>query len=213
MWSIKSESHAGKNYLITKKHDYNPKNCNILCRECVCCMLAFDCTCINYSIQNVLCKHIHAVSINSKLHEQYLGRLFAPSVENQSSFSTEVSPLENFYDKDAIVEEIYELYLKAKEAPVIDKNVGEKIHNSVKVLKSLLDTPLNKNTLPTELKEPHNKKLIPQKRFHSTKKVRSFKKRKIIKPSSQESEIIKHTLLNNRIINDYSLHDHDCAKK
>ena len=209
---MKSESTPGKDYIVIKKHDCDSKQCNILCRECVCCMSAFKCTCISFSIQNNLCKHIHAVKINSKPidAESYSGKLFAVPIENSCIPSfTEISNSPKPFNKDTVVKEIYNLYLKATATPIIDECIGKKILDSVTVINSLLDIPLNKDSFTFQKsKEPHNKKLIPQRRFYSTKKTNSVKKRKIAKPSAEESEDIKNSLLKNPLISRNVENDH-----
>lgn len=215
VWQVKSQSIPNKDYTVSKLHDCDMQKCNILCRICVCCMMAFKCTCFSYCIGKNLCKHIHAVKINSQPHndKSYSGPLFAVSKRNVSSFSNSSNVTNT--SKEMVVKELYDLYKQASEKSAIDESICKKIMNSASIIKSLLetDTTINQSMLPTIPKVPHNKKIAPQRKFFSTKKKKIVKKRRITKPSSQESENIKSALLNNVIVSTNPMNDHDYAKK
>lgn len=61
-------------------------------------------------------------------------------------------------------------------------------------------------------REPANKRIVPQKRFFSTKKQK-VKKKKIQKPTTEEKMNFKNALLRKPIISTLPANDHDYMKK
>jgi len=60
-WTVKSES-LEEEYLVKK---CEPCACKVICVACKICVRLFSCTCYDYTIKNNMCKHIHAVKINT----------------------------------------------------------------------------------------------------------------------------------------------------
>ncbi|XP_042911251.1 uncharacterized protein [Parasteatoda tepidariorum] len=71
-------------------------NCDIKCPDCNICIHSFSCTCIDYKVKFVICKHIHLVNIN-----------FPPSVPSSDSASTseDNSFVIDFEEKQCRIEE------------------------------------------------------------------------------------------------------------
>lgn len=65
-WSVASNS-LELDYLIKQNE---PCSCKVICILCKCCVHLFSCTCYDSCIKNNMCKHIHAVRMNSMINNE-----------------------------------------------------------------------------------------------------------------------------------------------
>lgn len=212
-WNVKSTTLPDTDYQVTKIHTCTPK-CNLMCRECVCCLSAYHCTCHDFVILNNICKHIHAVNIALK-NETFSGPLHAiatnvTSITPKNTNKTSAS----IADKDCILDKINALYAKTQSKTYIDPVAAKQILstlNSVEMLLNIDKLQHAEQNITNNSKEPINKKIVPQKRFFSTKKQRA-KKPKLNKPSREEQLNATNALLNKPYISMNPQNDHAYVK-
>ena len=59
IYSVSSESRPNMSYMVRKEMDQC--NCKLKCQFCSACFHLYTCTCLDASINNTVCKHIHLV--------------------------------------------------------------------------------------------------------------------------------------------------------
>lgn len=68
-WIVESFSSSSTEYIVTSCGDCVP-DCKLMCENCFCCTHMFKCTCLENSIRNIMCKHIHAVCLQQVLEQE-----------------------------------------------------------------------------------------------------------------------------------------------
>ncbi|XP_035225897.1 uncharacterized protein LOC118198347 isoform X4 [Stegodyphus dumicola] len=216
-WKIKS-SQSETVYYIKKNSEHNcTGKCVIFCRSCNECVSTFTCSCPDYTIQNNMCKHIHAVLISENksvgANVLYTGSLANfREIVNESAISVNdntveknnnISVKENKIEilKDKLNSIIINLNNKTDIQPCVYKSVL----GHVNAIQNLLRIDEENATLISKdivsPSEPSNKKIVPQKRFYSVKKQSSKKRLKLAKPSTSESYDFQKVLLGDPVIN------------
>lgn len=189
----------GKEYQLFKNNVQNC--CNIRCNFCNICIHGYKCTCMDFLIRSIICKHIHFLLLNGpsaqidKFHENV-------TVENNSQF------IESLTQSEATVE-LKKQQIKNDVSAIITKidnkslsfNKIATISQHVKIAKELLclDGSESSNTKfmtkKSELKEPHNKKINKQDCFFSTKKKNLKKDAKYFKKPNEDEKAVIEGLL------------------
>jgi hypothetical protein len=204
-WKIVSATDE-TNYEITKIHDCN-NDCLITCRLCSCCLSAYKCTCHDNLILNNMCKHIHYIVLqNTPLH--YNGPLnknneIACTTNNETILPNTKVLIPDF------TQQLFLISQKLTSQEHIDPTVAEQVKKHLNAVQHLLEIPVSKKSHDiSNLPEPVNKKIVPQKRFYSVKKQKSQKRKHLCNPTEVEKKQKKPILLDDLIISTDSNYDH-----
>lgn len=213
VWQIKCEE---KVYIISKNELQVPC-CQLKCDICNVCIHMYSCTCIDYFIKCTICKHIHFLAIFDKkcndpntenqkvdnlvntLHEQNNSCSTSSEIDlHIKTVATSQKPVREILkqqlfeaislDFSLVDDSIIEQALK------LQKSVNLLLKGNIDLSKALV-TPIP----GASHHEPGNKKIIKQN-FFSTKKKKSVKPRSVSKPTSDQSALIKSTLLSEEFI-------------
>lgn len=207
-------------YVVSKNLDTNnasPFCCHLTCSFCKICIHTFSCTCNDFSIKSVICKHIHFVIINDHLSGLIISNVVHNEVvENDSIFSNpeikehlstlqiNTSNTKNLKNiKLQIVHEankvINNIYSVNNEAVLLQSLKLLKNLNSLNSIKETESSSTNSLNIDDKLKRmPANKNITKQMTFFSTKK-KSLKRKENKKPSKVDVINIKNMLNNNNV--------------
>jgi len=61
-WNVDSEHTPNQSYVVKKNNE--EICCVIVCSTCKICIHTFECTCLDYSIKSIICKHIHTIALS-----------------------------------------------------------------------------------------------------------------------------------------------------
>lgn len=217
-WRVPSCSVNGLVYSVTRIDDHMcRKSCTLVCRECNSCVLAMSCNCHDYQILGNMCKHIHAVNL-AELQVNpcmvFIDQSEVPQeVKDEIKFHTETLQLKSrTKTPDAIHRLAQEVIGLVCRNTNVDAVVTDGIVAHLKAAKRLLlmggktcnvSNPKNLNPC-----EPHNKLIVQQKRFFSTKRKRC-KKPILQKATTTENATLGRVLLQDEIVINCGDLDHD----
>ena len=204
-WDVRSDN--GKNtYIITVLRDVcNEKSCNLKCPDCFACCHVQHCTCPDFLLKNISCKHIHLLRrMESRTKVQPTDRNdeFEFSCGNylQDELCASLSTLRKEEKKENIFEVCKQKIKRNLESLIQELNMcGEQDIEAVKHLDKQVNAAkhtfqsLRKYKLVSKLQEttfvPHNKKIDTQLNFYSTKKKRKQNSNvRYAKPTIEEKE-------------------------
>lgn len=149
IWTLQSDNNQ---YVVSKKNPCEVSSCQLRCSFCQICIHEYDCTCVDYYIKAMICKHIHFIHL--KFEEN--GRL--------SEQSSEIIVKQTFPQSATELEKNQCLAVLAKRNDNTDVNLGkEKIKTELREINLQVD--LLKNTdlkpiLPHVLKTLKNTKSL-----------------------------------------------------
>lgn len=89
-WNVLSATSDGVVYVVEKLSE--TCECKILCDTCSICVHTYSCTCVDYLMDTVPCKHIHAVH----MHLEETMHSDAPTSDNDVKFSDDVNSTDYF---------------------------------------------------------------------------------------------------------------------
>ncbi|KAK2578290.1 hypothetical protein KPH14_007655 [Odynerus spinipes] len=215
------EKNNERSYFIKRKNGIDIC-CGLMCSHCNICWHTFNCTCLDYQIKNMICKHIHCIRMKELEHSKSISSYHskpkqseeidmlvgnmnkAPSSTSSLSQSVEDLKKKKMLLRNAalkLVADIDRLSYSSEDMDFMLKNL--RVLNSLGKITSEVSGTKN-HSLKTESSQPVNKKIEKQKIFFSTKKKKKMKSN-ISKASLEEEEIIEETLTNSKN-ND---HDHN----
>lgn len=194
-WAVMS-SKATDSFLYTYEVTYLAKcSCEIKCHDCNICIHELSCTCNDYSIRFLICKHIHLVCKNFQFGFSS-SSLMADNDDDQLMIDVNDRDIDREEEKQAITKQVK----KYAEERNLEEEKAElnaefqeilKRYKNIKQLRGLKDfISMEKAKLfqvneancsfpevPTQfLKQPATTNIEPQRRFQS---VKAAKKRKL----------------------------------
>lgn len=194
--------------------------CELKCSYCNICWHTFECSCLDYQIKSMICKHIHFVVLKyMNISEPVPNIILQEKKEKEIQMLTENmhTDFSNFppgsFDTESkkdkiknaalnIIANINSLHYSEEEYEFILKNLNvlNSLGSKTKVIKPAEYTV-------SIITEPANKNIVPQKTFFSTKKKRKHVG-KFTKPCTEETNLIQETLMNSLFMSKDSAHDH-----
>lgn len=187
-WVICSDK---KQYMVKKLMIEN-HSCRLSCGDCEACIHIFSCSCEDYFLRSLICKHIHFVCIN--MDANITGTEILDN-EEINFHTAELRRHQKNNIKETLKKQLAELNTRIEE--IEDEEV------LMETSKKLKDVSLFLKIQKTSFKSiavntgSSNKKLEKQIRFYSTKKKQSTKTQ-IGKPKKQEKECITEALLGSK---------------
>ncbi|KAK5647824.1 hypothetical protein RI129_002716 [Pyrocoelia pectoralis] len=173
--------------------------CNLVCQFCQICIHMYNCTCPDFLIRAVICKHIHCLILHNG----------EPATNQANLQNINTQETEHFNIKD--VNQHFSLNNKNSHTSVAHEITKNNSH--VNVINSLLDMVNNNqsqnNSSFIESSQNHRKTITKQNRFHSTRrKIKKAARQK--KPKMDEAKSIKAALLDAKelYISGNSSYDH-----
>ena len=168
-------------YVVSRAND--GVCCELKCPYCNVCWHTFECTCLDYQIRSIICKHIHYILVKHLDQTENVSNTLLKETQSE-----EVTMIVNNLNHDSSTSSTQAYLAKKKET--IKNSLSDLVANidnlnytpdeynfflkNINVLKSLgtkKDNPvLDKIGFTPLLTEPVNKKLEKQKTFISTKK-------------------------------------------
>lgn len=194
-----------------------------MCRDCFCCLSAYECTCHDFLILNNLCKHIHAINISGgksnffgplNAQDKFLNESHTSSQPNNTNIENTSINKSNNLSTHTLLEQLDTIRSMIVSKTTLDWTIAQLSHTFKNAQKLLEIDITQNNTKPASYnrKEPANKHIIQQKRFFSTKKESKTKKQKLQKPSKEEQFNITNNLLNELFISSNPSNDHNYTK-
>lgn len=183
------------------------KCCNFICQLCDICVHQYSCTCPNYFINSIICKHVHYVVLNNSKfkHNNEItstSSSFLPSCEEESNknmaeestindclaFFTKSNDknVNNSCDrKEKVLKEISDLQMLVhnQDFTHLSDSIFQQLIMNLHTAKNLLQLPSNTYALE-RFKDINadvstSKKILPQKRFFSTHKKKKITEEKL----------------------------------
>lgn len=212
-----------ENEYIIKKTSLLMKCCNCICQFCDICIHQFSCTCPNYFINSIICKHIHFVvlqnpvnvNVNNSSQSHFYNSLMVEEpgvIENKVEEVSAVNECLSFFNatnsqnvsrcdhKDKILKELSNLQILVNSydfTPVND-SVFQQVISNLHTAKNLLQLPSSSKQIKESFKDTKQlsacQNITPQKRFFSTQKKKKRTKEVIKNPNRDESKEILATL-------------------
>lgn len=197
-------------YLVYRQKDEDVC-CGLTCRYCNICWHTYECTCLDYVIKNMICKHIHFVRLKD-LNDQPVSN-FLSKEEQSKELDMLVENLNSssHVSNNSIVSDTEKKKILVKNAALsLTTNLDNKHYTSdeydfmLKNLKVLNSLKTNSILPECEYKnrsrenksvslEPANKKLV-KLTFTSTKKKRHTNNNRIAKPNLEEKQSLRESL-------------------
>ncbi|XP_072383099.1 uncharacterized protein [Diabrotica undecimpunctata] len=212
----------GQQYIVSKKPTQILSCCELKCVKCNICIHTYQCTCIDYFIKGIMCKHIHYIAVpqnkgenNTKVNVIHC----IPSISSSTISETESQPGTSSIvrahkgpDKRDLLkqcgQELTELDLTHVDDSIVEHAL--KVHrNSINLLKSNLHHDVQSAAVINN-KEPANKKIRKQQSFYSTKKKRMLKKPNML--GNSELSSMKSVLLSEKYILTNPSDEHNYVK-
>ncbi|XP_022168117.1 uncharacterized protein LOC111032183 [Myzus persicae] len=194
-WSVASNS-LELDYLIKQN---KPCSCKVICIVCKCCVHLFSCTCYDYSIKNNMCKHIHAVRMNSMLNNEDVSMdvICNPIENDEVCMKMPAAQQLTIPSTESVANKIQQLYnMFISQAGTLDDKQIQKINSSVDSSLTVLYQQESNFVKNLENREPSNKNVDKQIRFYSTKKPRTKapEEQRLNKPTIKVMNQIKNDL-------------------
>ncbi|XP_050310809.1 uncharacterized protein LOC126746544 [Anthonomus grandis grandis] len=224
------------NKYIVKQIPLLKKCCSLICQFCDICVHQYSCTCPNYFINTVICKHIHFVvlktpvnnNVNTNSLHSYsildegvdvINEVEEVSVMDQCLSSLKATNGETIGrcdQKDRVLKEISHLQtlVHSYDFDSDHDNIFQQVISNIQTAKNLLQLPTSKqSTIETfrDIKElSASQNVVPQKRLFSTIKKKKKAKEAIKNPNKEEIDDISAFLKGKKLpfISTNSTFDH-----
>ena len=210
-WKVSSRSQDGETYTI-HYHGTCTAVCNVKCQNCHVCRHSYGCTCADFSLHALACKHIHVVHISvineednvlpdidvSPLAEEEQERRNREYYEAILVDSKKISDGGNDHTaaRAAFYRNIYDLIDLARNCSNTDAlRTANKHINSAKTVMNGIEKISSEFEFEASEMFPSYKKFETQSRFYSTVKRSANNKRpKLSKPDAAECKAAKRRL-------------------
>ncbi|KAF0707929.1 Transporter [Aphis craccivora] len=209
-WSVESEYTPSQFYKIKKNND--DVCCPMMCSNCKLCIHTFQCSCPDYQIKSMICKHIHYVALKTMSTENSVDNtiLSTADIENinfdatsnkDNEIQVHIKTLEN--KKTINMQEQFKEKAISLANKINNIKNSEHLKQALKQLNSIeafIDAASNNDKTLEDfsktINEPPNKKLKTQDTFFSTKKKKKQEKlNELSKPTRVETEHFNNILL------------------
>lgn len=208
---IRLQDPKNNTYHCVEKQNVNC--CSIKCSFCHICIHSYKCSCVDFLIRTVICKHIHYIAMQGdNINIQVCPSTSHTGNENSTEVQKLVSCISKRQDSDTLKEQI-----RVKALSVIEGlESGELSNEQLKLMLQhqnavLSVSNINVNKFDVENSkistEPANKNISKQPAFFSTKK-KKLKTSNLSKSTSKEVQIIDEMLNNDIIVSCNSENDH-----
>lgn len=210
------------------------KCCNLICQYCDICFHQYTCTCQNYFIHSVICKHIHYVVFRNYVNQEQnlMSQNSSDSKINTGSDITNAQSASNQclnffsnndknacgYDrKEKILKVISDLQMLVynQDLNQLSDSVFQQCMSNLQNSKQLLQLPSTSKSEPIEsFKDTQqastSKNILPQNRFFSTQKKKKTIGKEMKNPNKDENHEISNILkgINVKIISNDPSFDH-----
>ena len=192
-------------YSVVKTGSCN--GCRMKCSSCNVCIHEYVCTCPDYAIHSVPCKHVHVIHMDigtrenlQPNNENFNHEVSEGSIEvddKRAYFQSQLKSANTVNDqleqsKAAIVKklETLELYVTNCIVPEALGAAGGHLNNAIAVIKGMEKASKGIASLEPSEKFPPNKTFDKQLRFFSTKKKVTKKKKVLTKPTLEDKECV-----------------------
>lgn len=189
-WTVLGEDRRSS-YKVSKLLDAcnGQQNCQLNCQECNICVHMYVCNCPDSLIATTICKHIHLVCRYSTCQDDnYAGQWSEDGTYYSETQSTNQDE-KNFAEKSAEIDFLKDCLKKASNNDRETDRERQQLERSINSAHSLFISIRehgNKHLPIPKENAPHNKNVVPQKRFFSTKKKSRKINVRLVKPSKEE---------------------------
>ncbi|XP_049762669.1 uncharacterized protein LOC126088535 [Schistocerca cancellata] len=203
-WKVRSSSGRSTDYFVYD-NDFQC-NCRLMCIKCRACIHRYSCTCIDYTIKWNMCKHIHSVcQIQLKQQpSEHLGNSEVTLIESEdiSVVDEKTEILVEVTKKsvnDSVPLSVQRSELIAEFSGIVSELTSNDLETAKKMLSSLKATVavgmLQQKQAPLQIERKQAQNILPQRRLYSTKKNKRSNNASLVLPNSEESSLIKLSLL------------------
>lgn len=214
-WTVLGED-GRSSYKVSKLLDAcnERQNCQLKCQECNICVHMYVCNCPDSLIATTICKHIHLVCRSSTSQDENYARQWSEDGTDSSETQRTDQNKKNLAEKTAEINFLKDCLKKApnndretererrkqslknKLLTIVSDLEGcenddalqqlERSINSAHSLFTSIREHGNKHLPTPKENAPHNRNIVPQKRFFSTKKKSRKINVRLVKPSKEE---------------------------
>ncbi|KAL5244122.1 hypothetical protein ACI65C_011532 [Semiaphis heraclei] len=196
-WNVDSEHTPNQSYVVKKINE--EICCVIVCSTCKICIHTFECTCLDYSIKSIICKHIHTIALSQENHTNKMVNSELNDINKHTADTKEIEIHMNTLNNKNENENLYEIFKKKAMSTV------NKIH--------LIEDPdhlkeaIKKIDALNAFIDATSKQSAPNKEFIKTKTKKSKKilnkqfavMKKTIKPTDTRIKEEKRTIIKKKI--------------
>lgn len=205
-WLVMSENGSHSYTVTCLQENCILENCQLRCIECGSCCHSHSCTCIDFLMNNISCKHIHLIQRARVAAGHKITNDPSMSVEYQEA---EIESTYRFLQSDSVsdVERVKSRIVASLETLISEVQASHaKDQEPLKCLESQINAAKNtfrslKENKLEALKEQHkfpsNKSIEKQSRFISTKAKRKPARIRVAKPTYSEKQCIMETISKN----------------
>ncbi|XP_049776438.1 uncharacterized protein LOC126167502 [Schistocerca cancellata] len=202
-WKVCSSSRGSTDYFVYD-NDFQC-NCRLMCIKCRACIHRYYCTCIDYTIKWNMCKHIHSVcQIQLKQQpSEHLGNSEVTLIESEdiSVVDERTEILAEVTKKsvnDSVPLSVQRRELIAEFSGIVSELTSNDLETAKKMLSlnaTVAVRMLQQKQAPLQIERKQAQKILPQRRLYSTKKNKRSNNASLVLPNSEESSLIKLSLL------------------
>ena len=209
-WNVESENNKHTFYSITKCLD--DICCPLICSECKICIHSYQCTCPDYQIKSIICKHIHVIAMDTTSTNTSIVELTPETDYQTSNIGKEMEVHIKSIQRSESSQNTSILHARFKDKAINLSNLIQGVNNpehlkvamqKLDALTAFINVASNENEVipyKTDQKEPANKKITQQKSFFSTKNKRFKATNTITRPTSDEIRDLNDTLLHKKCV-------------
>ena len=204
-WLVKSEN--GNNIYKVTRHQESCDEipCQLKCTDCGSCCHSHQCSCVDFLMNAITCKHIHLVQRlliargqQKPCEEQHTADIQYKEEAIEKTFNLITTGTANNVSglRDKLIKSLTELISDVGETTLVDEEALKFLSQQISSARNTFDA-LQKNKLQmlkTAVKIAPNENVKRPHRFFSTKSKRKAVRTRIAKPSLREKEDILKTL-------------------
>lgn len=185
----------------------------LICSECKICIHSYQCTCPDYQIKSIICKHIHVIAMNTTSTNISIVELTPETDYQTSNIGKEMEVHIKSIQRSESSQNTSILHAKFKDKAINLSNLIQGVNNpehlkvamqKLNALTAFINVASNENEVipykTDQTKEPANKTITQQKSFFSTKNKRFKATNTITRPTSDEIRDLNDTLLHKKCV-------------
>ena len=195
-WKCPSQSTDGKQYVIVKGND--GAKCMMKCSSCLVCIHVYSCSCPDYVIHSVPCKHVHAIHMLTTRDSEYdleeMPTCEETAVRKRSYFHRQIADSDvgdkTVETRKKDIRRLMDLISRRLDS-TNDTEIVCAVHSHLKNALSVV-SGMVEDMPPLEVRGSFstNRQFEKQRRFHSTKKKAMPKPKTLNRPSDADKEEI-----------------------
>ena len=205
-WQVQSQKDKSLSYTI--KRNKSGCNCKVKCTFCQVCQHNYTCTCTDFSVRAIACKHVHAVHLQQHCpemiatdeapdthdqvqEEEHDVKYFETIMKQDTKYTEGQGEIENLKSKIfSKLEELSSLIESSKSASALQGCIAH-LNSTITVTEGLSSLEGEHSYFAVKQRCPPNKKFDIQPRFEKTKKKSKRQPNLVTKPTIYERNALQ----------------------